>query len=125
MAKAPDPFHEFVAELFHGLGPVTIKRMFGGAGVWQDGVMFALLADDTVFLKADAALRAALAEAGGYPFVWERPSDGKQIDLGYVSLPSAALDDPDEAAQWGRRALAVAREAKLKAPPPRKKKKKA
>ncbi|MBK8198665.1 MAG: TfoX/Sxy family protein [Acidobacteria bacterium] len=123
MAKAPDPFHEFVAELFHGLGPVTIKRMFGGAGVWQDGVMFALLADDTIFLKADPALRAALTEEGSYPFVWERPSDSKQIDLGYVSLPSSALDDADEAVTWGRKALGVAREAKLKAPPPRKRKK--
>jgi DNA transformation protein len=121
--KAPDPFHEFVAELFGGLGPLTIKRMFGGAGVWQDGIMFILLADDTIFLKADAPLREALMAEGGYPFVWERPSDGKEIDLGYVSLPSAALDDPDEALIWGRKALAVARDAKLKAPPPRKRKK--
>lgn len=121
--KAPDPFHEFVAELFGGLGPLTIKRMFGGAGVWQDGIMFILLADETIFLKADAPLREALMAEGSYPFVWERPSDGKEIDLGYVSLPSAALDDPDEALIWGRKALAVARDAKLKAPPPRKRKK--
>lgn len=122
MPKPPDPFHEFVAELFRGLGQVTIKRMFGGAGVWHEGIMFALLADDTIFIKADAPLRAALTEEGSYPFVWQRPSDGAEIDLGYVSLPSAALDDPDEAVIWGRKALAVAR-AKAVAKPVRKRKK--
>lgn len=44
--KTTDPFHEFVAELFAPLGSVSIRRMFGGAGVYFEGVMFALLADD-------------------------------------------------------------------------------
>ncbi|MFN4225683.1 MAG: TfoX/Sxy family protein [Hyphomonas sp.] len=122
MAKAPDPFHEFVMELFAPLGPVSVRRMFGGAGVYAGGVMFALLADETIFLKADDTLRAALTEDGCYPFVWQRPSDGALIDLGYVSLPSTALDDPDEAVIWGRKALAVAR-AKAAARPVRKRKK--
>ena len=42
MAKPPDPFHEFVMELFAPMGPVTVRRMFGGAGVFKDGLMFAL-----------------------------------------------------------------------------------
>ena len=61
MAKPPDPFHEFVIELFAPMGPVSVKRMFGGAGVFRDGLMFALIADDTLFLKTDAALRALAA----------------------------------------------------------------
>lgn len=119
MPKAPDPFHEFVHELFAWLGPVTIRRMFGGAGVFQEGVMFALLAEDQIFLKADAALRADLMAEGAAPFLWTRPSDGRVTDLGYVGLPSAALDDPDEACQWGRRALAVAHAARAAKPPKR------
>jgi DNA transformation protein and related proteins len=121
MAKPPDPFHEFVAELFGALGPVTIKRMFGGAGVWKDGLMFALLADEVIYLKADPALRADLSAEGGGPFLWTKPSTGEQVDLGYVSLPSAALDDPDEAAAWGRRAVAVARAKATAKPAPRRK----
>lgn len=117
MPKPPDPFHEFVIELFAGLGPVTIRRMFGGAGVFHEGVMFALLAEDVIYLKADAALRAELASEGCEPFLWTRPSDGRQMDLGYVGLPSAALDDPDEASRWARRALAVALAARAKKPP--------
>ncbi len=119
MPKAPDPFHEFVHELFAGLGPVTIRRMFGGAGVFQEGVMFALLADDQIFLKADVALRADLMAEGAAPFLWTRPSDGRVTDLGYVGLPSAALDDPDEACEWARRAQAVAFAARVAKPPKR------
>jgi DNA transformation protein and related proteins len=114
-----DSFHEFVKELFAGLGPVQIKRMFGGAGGYADGVMFLLLADDAIYLKADDALKAELREEGCGPFVWEPqsgPRKGEKVDLGYWRLPDSALDDPDEAAKWGRKALAIAR-AKVAAKP--------
>jgi DNA transformation protein and related proteins len=116
MAKPPDPFHHFVADLFAPLGGVRIKRMFGGAGVYAQGVMFALLADDVIYLKTDAALRTALEAEGGEAFVWERPSDGKRMEMGYVSLPSAAMDEADDASTWGRRALSVALAAKKPKP---------
>jgi DNA transformation protein len=122
MAKPPDPFHEFVAELFAPMGPVSIRRMFGGAGVFRDGLMFALLGDDTIYLKTDAKLRTDLEAEGCVPFIWTKPSTGEEIDMGYVSLPSSAMDDPDEASAWARRALAVAR-AKAAAKPVAKKKK--
>ncbi len=124
MAKPPDPFHEFVAELLAPMGPVSIRRMFGGAGVFRDGLMFALLGDDTIYLKTDAQLRADLEAEGCAPFLWTKPSTGEEIDMGYVSLPSSAMDDPDEASAWARRALAVARAkaaAKPEAKPKRKK----
>ncbi len=105
-------FHDFVRELFAGLGPVQIKRMFGGAGGYADGVMFLLLGDDTIYIKADDALKAELRDAGSGPFVWQPrsgPRAGEKVDLGYWLLPESALDDPEEAAAWGRKALAVAK----------------
>ncbi|MEQ9506772.1 MAG: TfoX/Sxy family protein [Hyphomonas sp.] len=122
MPKPPDPFHEFVIEIFAPMGPVRIRRMFGGAGVFQDGLMFALLGDDTVYLKTDEALRADLVSEGCAPFLWTKPSTGEQIDMGYVSLPSSAMDDPDEASAWGKRAMSVARAKAAKAKPKKKKK---
>ena len=124
MAKPPDPFHEFLAELFAPMGPVSIRRMFGGAGVFRDGLMFALLGDDTVYLKTDTKLRADLEAEGSVPFIWTKPSTGEEIDMGYVSLPSSAMDDPDEASAWARRALAVAKAKAAAKPPPKPRKKK-
>ncbi|MGE0530578.1 MAG: TfoX/Sxy family protein [Hyphomonadaceae bacterium] len=119
---AGDSFHEFVKELFAGVGPVQIKRMFGGAGGYADGVMFLLLADDTIYLKVDDALKAELGAEGCGPFVWvpqSGPRAGEKLDLGYWRLPDSALDDPEEAAVWGRKALAFAK-AKAAVKKPRK-----
>lgn len=118
-----DSFHDYVKELFAGMGRVEIKRMFGGAGAWSDGLMFLLLADDTIHIKVDGTLRAELKEEGSGPFVWQPqsgPRKGEKIDLGYWRLPDAALDDPDLAAEWGRKALTVAK-AKASAKAPKKK----
>jgi DNA transformation protein len=114
-----DSFHDYVKELFAGLGPVQIKRMFGGAGGYADGVMFLLLADETIHVKVDDALKVELREEGSGPFKWtpqNGPRAGETIDLGYWRLPDSALDDPDEAVVWGRKALAIAK-AKAKAKP--------
>lgn len=122
MAATDNSFHEYVKELFAGVGRVQIKRMFGGAGGYVDGVMFLLLGNDTIYIKSDEALKAELREEGSGPFEWtpqSGPRAGETIDLGYWRLPDSALDDPDEAALWGRKALAIA-EAKAKAKPPKK-----
>jgi DNA transformation protein len=124
---ADNGFHDYVRELFAGVGPVQVKRMFGGAGAWCDGVMFLLIADDTIHIKVDDALKAELRAEGCGPFVWEPqsgPRAGEKIDLGYWRLPDSALDDPDEAAGWGRKALAVAK-AKAQVKPKTKKASKA
>jgi len=100
-------FHAFVEELFAGLGPVRIRRMFGGAGIYAGDVMFALIDDETIYLKTDAALRADLAAEGSTAWVYSRAT-GSWEDSSYWRLPETALDDPDEATDWARRALAVA-----------------
>src|SRR5215467_5168750 len=121
---ADDSFHVFVKELFAGLGPVQIKRMFGGAGVYADGQMFALLYDDAIHIRAkDEAMQRELRAEGSGPFIWtprSGPHKGEHIDLGYWRLPDAALDDPDEAVKWGRRALALAKAKAARTKPKRK-----
>jgi DNA transformation protein len=119
-------FHEFVRELFAGLGQVQIKRMFGGAGVYADGLMFALLADETIYIKTDDTLKAALTEEGSGPFVWtpnKGPRAGESVEMSYWRLPEAALDDPELASRWAEKALAVAR-SKATAKPKAKKSRK-
>jgi DNA transformation protein len=117
---APESFHDFVRELFAGMGPVQVKRMFGGAGGYAQGLMFLLIADDAIYLKADQALAGELRAEGSGPFVWSPdsgPRKGEHVPLGYWQLPDAALDDPDEAVRWGRKALSVARRKAAEKPP--------
>ena len=93
--------------------------MFGGAGVYAGEDMFALLDGDRIYIKADDTLRADLEAEGSKPFEWTNPSTGKTITMSYVSLPDAAMDDPDEATNWGEKALnaaIAARRAKVKSP---------
>jgi DNA transformation protein and related proteins len=100
-------FHAFVEELFAGFGAVRIKRMFGGAGIYAGEVMFGLIDDETIYLKTDEALKAELAAEGSVGWVYSR-APGKWEETSYWRLPETALDDPDEAAAWARKALAVA-----------------
>lgn len=100
-------FGEWVREHFHALGRLEIKRMFGGAGVYAAGVMFALLDDGVVWLKGDEALGEAFVDAGSRQFTYPT-KDGRMMSMGYWSLPEPALDDPDEAVAWARRSLDVA-----------------
>ena len=100
-------FGDFVQELLEGLGPVRVKRMFGGHGVFADAVMFALIDEDTLYLKTDEPLRAELAAEGSVSWVY-RGRRGLEETTSYWRLPESALDDPDEAVAWARKALAVA-----------------
>lgn len=110
-------FHAFVEELFAGLGPVRFKRMFGVAGLFAGDMIFGLIDDDTIYLKADEALRAEMEAEGSISWVY-RFSAKPMETISYWRLPEAALDDPDAAAAWARKALAVA-EAKAAAKRPK------
>jgi len=119
MTKQDNPFYSYVEDLFGKLGRIRIRKMFGGAGVYAGEDMFALLDDGQIYVKADDTLRDNLEAEGGKPFSWTNPSTGKTIEMSYVSLPVNALDNPDEATDWGEKALSVAiqtRRAKVKSP---------
>ena len=109
-----EAFAEHVRELLGGLGPIRIKRMFGGAGVYCDDLMFALIADDDLYSKADDSCRAVFDAAGSEPFSMEMK--GRIETMNYWRLPAEASDDPEEALRWARLGLdAALRKRKPKA----------
>jgi len=108
VAVSPE-FSEHIRDLFAGLGPVTIRRMFGGAGLFIDDAMFALVADETIYMKTDDDLARAYRDAGSKPFVYS--GGGRTIEMSYWRLPDSAMDDPDEALDWARRSLVPAEKA--------------
>jgi DNA transformation protein len=107
-----------IRELFRPTGPVDIRRMFGGQGIFRAGRMIAIVADGGLFMKTDAECRSAFEAAGSRPFSFAK-SDGSVTVLSYWSLPDEALDDPEAMRGWVRLAEAAAIRASL-APPRRK-----
>jgi DNA transformation protein and related proteins len=106
---------EFIRELFAAFGPVSVRRMFGGAGIWSEGLMFALVFDGAVFLKVDETSIPDFEREGSRPFVYTRaksPGRVGRASLSYWRLPERLYDDPDELAQWARHALAIAQHKK-------------
>lgn len=107
MALSPEE-RAFAAELFEGVGDVEIRRAMGGVAIYSRGLVFAMMmGDGRIRLKAKGPLVDALAAEGSEQFAYSR-KDGKRIATCYWTLPDAAVDDPDLACDWGRRALAAA-----------------
>jgi len=110
-------FTATLADLFADLGAVTVRKMFGGYGLFCDGLMFAIVVDDILYLKTDAASATAFAAAGLEPFAYER--SGKLVIMSFHRAPDEILDDPERAAPWGEQSLAAARRAKAAKTPQR------
>lgn len=112
MASSAD-YGTFLEDLLAEFGPVQIRKMFGGAGVYADGVMFAILADDTLYLKADDGFAPDFAAEGKKPFTYHTKGR-KPVAMSYWEVPDRLLDDPVELAVWARRAHAIAVAAKVR-----------
>lgn len=103
-------FIAFLKEQMAGFGPVTSRRMFGGAGLYRDGTIFALVVDDTLYLKIDAGSRADFeAEALG-PFTYDTKL-GERTITSYWRCPERCLDDPAEMTLWCAKAWGAAKRA--------------
>ena len=104
---ASKAFLDFLTEQLAGFGPVTIRKMFGGAGIYHQGVIFGLVIEDVFYLKSDAASKAPFEAEGLEPFSYDT-KDGKRTVMSYWRAPERCLDDPDDMRDWATRAFAVA-----------------
>ncbi|MEM8935617.1 MAG: TfoX/Sxy family protein [Pseudomonadota bacterium] len=117
MAVSPS-YIDFIKDLFSSYGDISVRKMFGGAGVYRDGRMFALIADDELWLKADDDTRAAFEAASAERFSFV--SKGEPRSMSYYRAPEEMFDDPDILRDWADRAMAAA----MRAPKPKPKTKK-
>lgn len=113
MAARQDEFERF-AELLSGIGPVKVRRMFGGAGIFADGVMFALIAGGELYLKVDGEDEARFRAEDLEPFTFT--AKGRSVAMSYRRAPARLYDDPDELTEWARRALAAALRSQTRKP---------
>jgi DNA transformation protein and related proteins len=115
-------FTEYLKDCLSVVGPVTVKRMFGGAGVYADGVMFGLVANDVLYFKADSRNENDYIAEELEPFTYD--GKNKPIKMSYWQVPERVFDDPDEMTVWAEAALGAARRAAVKKKPAKTAKKK-
>jgi len=107
----PGTFQALLEELFAPLGGVGFRRMFGGAGVFCDGLMFALVLDDVLYLKADERTRPQFGAEGCEPFRYQ--ARGRTVTTSYWRLPERLFDDPERFAEWADTAFEVAKRSQI------------
>ena len=103
-----DGFRSFVLDQLEELGNVTPKSMFGGVGLYRDGLFFGIIAGDVLYLKADDRTRVTFERAGSTPF---KPYPDRAGTMQYYSVPIGVVESPPELARWARDAVAVASRA--------------
>ena len=97
----------YVLDQLEGLGTITVKKMFGGAGLYLDSVFFALIADDVLYFKVDNSNQQDYESAGMAPF---RPFGEKSHIMHYYEVPIDVLDDREKLKTWVDKALLVAKQ---------------
>jgi DNA transformation protein len=105
--------HAEIEEMFSALGPVTIRRMFGGKGVYHRGLIVDVELRDEMLLKADAVSASQFEADGARQWTYDGKA-GKVVRMPYWSIPEDAFDDPDAMADWVRLAYAAALRAPAK-----------
>jgi DNA transformation protein len=107
-------FYDLLADLFEPVGGVSFRKMFGGMGIFRQGIMLALVADDVLYLKADESTTAAFQAEGCEPFVYH--GKDKPHVMPYWRLPERLYDEPEEFRDWVLAAFAVAERAQRDKP---------
>jgi DNA transformation protein len=95
---------DFVLDQLNDVGPVVHKRMFGGVGLYYDGLFFGLIDDDVLYFKVDETTRGRYEAARSRPF---QPYGDGSYSMSYYSVPAGVLEDQEELSVWVQEAVAV------------------
>lgn len=105
-------FVHYVVDLMQSIGPVRAKGMFGGYGLFLEDLMFGLIANSTLYLKADKQTKNAFKDKGLEVFTYHK--QGREFRMSYYQAPEEALEDGEEMNVWANRAYAAALRAAAK-----------
>ncbi len=116
-SKLEKEFVSYVVDLMQSIGPVRAKAMFGGHGVFLDELMFALVADNILYLKVDKETETEFKDRGLDAFAYQKKgkeTSYKAIKMSYYQVPEEALEDSEEMNLWANKAYSVALRAASK-----------
>jgi DNA transformation protein len=106
MNATHNEFVDYVVELMSTWMPVTVRKMFGGYGLYREGLMFALIADDQLYFKGDHGNATQFEGEGCCPFFYT--SQGRTVRMSYWSAPAESLESPAAMREWCQSAYAAA-----------------
>ncbi|HEX5337558.1 MAG TPA: TfoX/Sxy family protein [Gallionella sp.] len=115
MSSSRNEFVDYVVELMSNWATVSARKMFGGYGLYREGLMFALIAEEELFFKTDADNVAQFERAGSRPFVYRNKE--RSVQMSYWAAPAASLDTPAEMRDWCQTAYGAALRAHASAKP--------
>lgn len=104
-------FHDYVVhDLLGTFESITSRAMFGGWGIYQYGVIFAIIVDGELFMKArDDANAVYFKDHGSRQFSYSTPKHPKSIQMSYWSVPEEVLENTDSLGEWVQRATRVSK----------------
>ena len=98
MAKLRNEYVEYITDLLHPFGISNVRAMFGGYGIYKNGIIFAIIADNELYFKGDKITEHFFQEQGSQPFTYI--AKGKEYKMSYWHVPPEMLDDPDRLQTW-------------------------
>ncbi len=111
MAKQSE-FVRYLLDMLQGFGAVRARAMFGGYGIYRDEVMFAIVADDELYVKVDDHSRECFESEGLYRFCYSK--NGKTVYMSYYTVPDGAIDNRETLHEWAERGYQAALRARKK-----------
>ena len=109
-----ESFRAFVEELFEPVEGASVRLMFGGLGIFREGIMFALGADETLYFRSDGETDPAFLAEGSQAWVYQ--GRDRAVTMPYRRVPERLLDDREEFRTWALAAFAAAQRAKVGKP---------
>jgi DNA transformation protein len=99
-------FVDYLHEVFGLFGPIRARKMFSGYGIYHNGLMFGLVAGDTLYLKADTENASHFEKEGLGRFGYRNGE--RVVKMSYYRAPAGIMEDREEAAMWARRSFEAA-----------------
>lgn len=108
---ANSSYIDYILDLLLPLGGIKARKMFGGVGIYKDGIFFALVTgNDIVYFKVDDITRSDYEKYESKPFTYEK--NKKIIALSYWEAPVDILENRDALEVWVEKAVQAARRAR-------------
>ena len=105
--KKDQSFHDYVVhDVLRNIPDITSQSMFGGWGVYKDGIIFAIIAGSELYFKVDDSNRSDFEKFDSHPFIYSQGKN-KQITMSYWLLPEDIMENETEIPKWVERSVQI------------------